>query len=77
MKNFGGLRMSKFWSGVQPEVNTNFSSAGKTLENLTAELLGPNTPDLNLSLVSHTLCCWETLLRQKILARFHYRSIVS
>ena len=31
--------MSKFWAGVQPEVNTNFSSAGKTLENLTAELL--------------------------------------
>ena len=39
MKLFEELRLSKFWVGVWPDVNTIFSLAGKTLENLTAELL--------------------------------------
>ena len=39
MKLFEELRVYKFWAGIWPDVNNNFSSAGKTLENLTAELL--------------------------------------
>ena len=39
MKLFEELRVSKFWAGIWPDVNNNFSLAGKTLENLTAELL--------------------------------------
>ena len=39
MKLFEELHVSKFWAGVWPDENTNPSSAGKTLKNLTAELL--------------------------------------
>ena len=39
MKLFEELRVSKFWVGIWPDVNTNSSSAGKTLENLMAELM--------------------------------------